>query len=80
MATSAQPSATFKGLGFADANKTWESKLSADEADPYQNEWNDLVDAMRKDKPYNEVHRGVQASPGDVDGSHGRPHRPDRHL
>ena len=30
--------------------------------DPYQNEWNDLVDAIRNDKPYNEVKRGVEAS------------------
>ena len=29
---------------------------------PYQNEWNDLVDAIRNDKPYNEVKRGVEAS------------------
>ena len=28
----------------------------------YENEWNDLVDAIRNDKPYNEVPRGVQAS------------------
>ena len=26
------------------------------------NEWNDLIDAIRKDKPYNEVKRGVEAS------------------
>ena len=29
---------------------------------PYTNEWNDLLDAIRNDKPYNEVKRGVQAS------------------
>ena len=40
----------------------WESKVSPDEKDPYQNEWNDLVDAIRDDKPYNEVKRGVEAS------------------
>ena len=36
--------------------------VSPDEQDPYQNEWNDLVDAIRNDKPYNEVPRGVRAS------------------
>ena len=36
--------------------------MSPDEKDPYQNEWNDLVDAIRDDKPYNEVKRGVEAS------------------
>ncbi len=40
----------------------WKSKVSREEADPYLNEWNDLVEAIRNDKPYNEVHRGVQAS------------------
>jgi hypothetical protein len=43
-------------------NATWTSNVSRDEADPYDNEWNDLVDAIRNDKPYNEVPRGVQAS------------------
>ena len=40
----------------------WESKVRPDERDPYQNEWNDLVDAIRNDKPYNEVERGVKGS------------------
>ncbi len=37
-------------------------KSRGDEENPYQNEWNDLVDAIRNDKPYNEVKRGVEAS------------------
>ena len=36
--------------------------MNPEEKDPYQNEWNDLVDAVRDDKPYNEVKRGVEAS------------------
>ena len=40
----------------------WESKIAAAERNPYQNEWNDLMDAIRNDKPYNEVKRGVEAS------------------
>ena len=40
----------------------WESKVKPEEQDPYQNEWNDLIDAIRDDKPYNEVQRGVEAS------------------
>ncbi len=56
------PSATFKGLGSSKKNMIWESKVKADEGNPYQNEWNDLVDAIRNDKPYSEVKRGVQAS------------------
>ena len=30
--------------------------------DPYVNEWNDLLEAIQGDKPYNEVERGVKAS------------------
>ncbi len=32
------------------------------EPNPYQLEWNDLIDAIRQDKPYNEVQRGTEAS------------------
>jgi predicted dehydrogenase len=32
------------------------------EPNPYQLEWDDLIDAIRNDKPYNEVDRGAKAS------------------
>ena len=32
------------------------------EPNPYQTEWNDLLEAIRDNKPYNEVPRGVEAS------------------
>jgi predicted dehydrogenase len=32
------------------------------ERDPYQLEWDDLIEAIRQDKPYNEVERGAIAS------------------
>jgi hypothetical protein len=32
------------------------------EKNPYKLEWEDLIDAIRNDKPYNEVKRGVEAS------------------
>lgn len=32
------------------------------EANPYQLEWDDLIAAIREDKPYNEVRRGAEAS------------------
>ena len=38
---------------------TWQSK---DTSSPYQNEWDSLIDAIRNDKPWNEVKRGVDAS------------------
>ena len=53
------PSATFKGQLPDPANKIWQSR---DQSSPYQNEWNDLIDAVRNNKPYNEVVRGVEAS------------------
>jgi predicted dehydrogenase len=53
------PSTIFKGQAEIAENKVWES---TDRSNPYQNEWNDLMDAIVKDKPYNEVKRGVEAS------------------
>ena len=56
------PSSLYKSQAASPENLIWESKISPEERDPYQNEWNDLVDAIRDDKPYNEVKRGVEAS------------------
>ncbi|MHC4226572.1 MAG: gfo/Idh/MocA family oxidoreductase [Planctomycetota bacterium] len=56
------PSSTYKGQNPTDANMIWESKVKPAERSPYQNEWNDLMDAIRNDKPYNETENGVQTS------------------
>jgi predicted dehydrogenase len=56
------PSSTYKGQTPNRSDMLWESKISRDQQDPYQNEWNDLVDAIRNDKPYNEAKRGAEAS------------------
>jgi hypothetical protein len=56
------PSSTYRGLDPNRANLVWESKVPPGEQDPYLNEWNDLIDAIRKDQPYNEVERGVYVS------------------
>jgi hypothetical protein len=56
------PSSLYKSQTATAADLIWESKVNPDEQDPYQNEWNDLIDAIRDDKPYNEVKRGVEAS------------------
>jgi predicted dehydrogenase len=56
------PSSIYKGQGLQASDRIWESKVTAGEEDPYLNEWNDLVDAIRNDQPYNEVKRGVEAS------------------
>ncbi|HWE04286.1 MAG TPA: Gfo/Idh/MocA family oxidoreductase [Tepidisphaeraceae bacterium] len=53
------PSSTYKGLSATADNKIWQS---TDKSVPYQNEWDDLLDAVVNNKPYNEVKRGVEAS------------------
>jgi predicted dehydrogenase len=57
-----QPSAIFRTQSLARSDQIWESKAPEGEGDPYTNEWDDLIEAIRKDKPYNEVRRGVEAS------------------
>jgi predicted dehydrogenase len=57
-----QPSRIYKSQNPRRSDMVWESKVPADQQDPYQNEWNDLVAAIRSDKPYNEVQYGVEAS------------------
>ncbi|MBN2296880.1 MAG: Gfo/Idh/MocA family oxidoreductase [Pirellulales bacterium] len=56
------PSTTYKGQSPDKANQIWRSKKIPGQENPYQNEWNDLVDAIRDDKPFNEARRGVEAS------------------
>jgi hypothetical protein len=53
------PSSIYKTQSLQPADMVWEFKGPDD---PYQNEWNDLMDAIRNDKPYNEVKSGVEAS------------------
>ena len=56
------PSSTYKGQAPNHSDMLWESNVRPDERNPYQNEWNDLIDAIRQDKPYNEAKRGTEAS------------------
>jgi predicted dehydrogenase len=56
------PSTIFKGQNPQRSNMIWTSKIPQDQQDPYQNEWNDLVDAIRDNKPYNEAERGAKGS------------------
>jgi predicted dehydrogenase len=53
------PASTYKGQSPMRSSMLWESKSSSS---PYQNEWDDLISAIREDKPYNEAKRGVEAS------------------
>lgn len=56
------PSSIHKGQLPSRPSMIWQSNVPPAENDPYLNEWNDLMDAIRNDKPYNEVPFGVQAS------------------
>ena len=56
------PSMAFKGQAMDRSKLLWTSKNPPGQEDPYLNEWNDLMDAIRNDKPYNEAERGVKAS------------------
>jgi len=53
------PSSIYSSQAPDRKNMTWQSK---DTSSPYQNEWDSLIDAIRNDKPWNEVKRGVDAS------------------
>jgi hypothetical protein len=56
------PSAIFKGQSPKRSDMTWESNVAPGEQDPYQNEWNTLIAAIRNNTPHNEVERGVTVS------------------
>src|SRR5262249_27172763 len=50
----------FKGQKFVRNDLVW--AYPPPEPNPYQVEWDDLIHAIRKDKRYNEVRRGAEAS------------------
>ena len=68
------PSSIFKGQNPDRANRLWVSEVAPDQRDPYQNEWNELVSAIRNDRPYNESEAGVEASVT-TSMAYGGPHR-----
>jgi predicted dehydrogenase len=50
----------FKNQQMTDANVTWAAEQP--EPNPYLMEWEDLIAAIREDKPFNETRRGTEAS------------------
>lgn len=50
----------YKGHDFARSNLVW--AFPQPEPNPYQLEWDHLIDAIRNDKPFNEAKRGAEAS------------------
>ncbi|RBP39143.1 hypothetical protein DES53_110167 [Roseimicrobium gellanilyticum] len=53
-------SAIFKGQTRDSSATVW--RAPSPEPNPYQTEWDDFLDAIRNNKPYNEMERGVKAS------------------
>jgi predicted dehydrogenase len=51
---------TFKGQNMTRENQLW--AYPQPEKNPYQLEWDDLIQAIRQDKAYNEVQRGAEVS------------------
>jgi predicted dehydrogenase len=51
----------YKGQNFVKTDEVWRFPTD-DEPNPYQLEWDHLMEAIRKDKHYNEVKRGAEAS------------------
>ncbi|HUT14179.1 MAG TPA: Gfo/Idh/MocA family oxidoreductase [Thermoguttaceae bacterium] len=49
----------YKGHNFAKEDLVWGPP---EEPNPYQLEWDDLMEAIRQDKPYNEAKRGAESS------------------
>lgn len=50
----------YKGHRVLKADEVW--AFPQPEPNPYEVEWDDLVDAIRKDRPYNEVKRSAESS------------------
>ena len=50
----------YRGQNFAADKQIW--SFPAPEPSPYQLEMNDLIEAIRQDKPYNEAENGTTAS------------------
>jgi predicted dehydrogenase len=53
-------SAIYRGQNKTPADIVW--KYTDNEPSPYQQEWDDLIEAIRGDHPYNEAKRGAEAS------------------
>lgn len=52
----------YKGQNMVKEDLVWSWPARQKEPNPYREEWQDLMVAIREDKPYNEVRRGAEAS------------------
>ncbi len=56
------PSSIHSDQSLSRKSRTWTSRVPDGERNPYQNEWEDLIAAIRDDTPYHEVEYGIEAS------------------
>ena len=56
------PSSIHSSRDFSRASILWRSEVPRDQQNPYQNEWDALVEAIHDDMPFNEAKRGAEAS------------------
>ncbi len=68
---------TYHGYTLDEADRLWGPPK---EPSPYQMEWEDLIEAIRDDKPYNEAQARRRSELGQLDGTYGRAHRPGDHF
>ena len=55
-------SSTYQGQLPEPAKMIWESRIERGDQNSHQNEWDDLIDAIRGNKPFNEAKNGINAS------------------
>ena len=56
------PSSIYTGQLPDKSKMTWDSKVPKGQEKSHQNEWDDLIDAIRANAPFNEAKRGIEAS------------------
>lgn len=56
------PSRIFRGQEMSRESVVWTSEVARGERNPYQNEWEDMVGAIRDGREYNEAKRGIEAT------------------
>lgn len=56
------PSTIFRKRDMSSDSIAWTSKTPNDQKNPYQNEWDDFVAAIRDGKPYNEATYGIETT------------------
>lgn len=56
------PSSIHEGHSLSRGSRIWTSRVADDERNPYQNEWEDLIEAVRDDKPFNEAQYAIETT------------------